>query len=1071
MRNVIQYTFLVLILTFCYSAALFARSPKAQQLRVSGTVTSLMTGEALTGVNVLVKGKGVGTITDREGKYSVEVPSDNAILVFSFIGYTTEEVELNGNMEVDMQLAENIEALSEIVVTALGMERETKALGYSVTEVQGNEITQAREMNMINSLKGRVAGLNISQSATGAGGSSRIIIRGASSLREANQPLFVVDGVPIDNTSLRQASRWGGFDTGSGIADINPDDIESISVLKGPNAAALYGTRAANGVILITTKKGSNKKGLGITVNSNTSFDMPSIDMDYQDIYGRGNAGKFYEFTPTGMPMEPTTSYDSWGPKMEGQNMLAWNGETKPYQKYDNYLDFWKTGRTLANNISVDAGNDRSNVRFSVSNTQNDGIMPNNSLDKTSLLLRVNSKITDKLSIDAKVNYIEQNAYNRPNLADHPDNPMYAFIFMPRSIDLTDLETYRDANGMPVVWDLTPKTRHQNPYWSVNLNINEDKKERLIGFVSMRYDILDWLHFTVRGGTDQYTFRREERTATNTIFERSSESGDKYALTEYIVTERNYDFLFDGNKNISSELALSFTFGGNSLTRQSEVIGYSSNGLNVPDFYNINNGLAVNPVYGFSQKALNSLFGSAQLAYKNYAFLDFTARNDWSSTLPKENWSFFYPSVSASWVITDMVKMNKKLLSFAKVRVSWAKVGNDADPYHLYPGYAISLGHLGQAYGFISPTTKPLTNLKPEITTAIEAGADVRMFDNRIAMDMTVYQKQTINQVLSIPVSKASGWDNKMINAGMIQNKGLELILSVSPISTSNFKWDIGFNFSKNISEVVELADELPSWILGDDKGIKIVASEGRPFGDLIGRAYQRNEEGKIIVGADGLPLKTSRDTLLGNYNPDWMGGIMNTLTYKNISLNFLIDIKMGGEMYSVSRIYAYENGMASQTTEGRDEWYQSEKERNDAGVAPKDWFPTGGYIAEGVVNTGTTDNPVWATNSRPVDPEVYWAHIAAGGNDAIAEQFIYDASFVKFREVSLSYSLPRSLVERTPLSSVSFSVVGRNLFYLMKKTEGFDPEANYSNLNAQGIENCSFPAFRTLGFNINFKF
>lgn len=1049
----------------------FAHTPAINQLKVSGQVTSLITGEPLTGVTVLIKGSGQGTITDYEGKYSIEMPSKDAVLVFSFIGYIKEEVPVDGQSTIDMQLAESIESLSEIVVAALGIERETKALGYSVSELQGSEITEARELNMINSLKGRVAGLNISQSATGAGGSSRIIIRGASSLREANQPLFVVDGVPIDNTSLRQASRWGGFDTGSGIADINPDDIESISVLKGPNAAALYGTRAANGVIVITTKKGTNSKGIGVSVNSNTSFDIPVIDLDLQDTYGRGNSGRFYEFTEAGMPIEPTTTYDSWGPEMQGLDMLAWNGEVKPYQKYNNYQDFWKTGQTLVNTVAVDAGSEKSNLRFSVANTQNKGIMPNNTLDKTSLLLRVNSNITNKFSIDAKVNYIVQNAFNRPNLADHPDNPMYAFIFMPRSIDLTDLEDYRDANGKPVVWDLTPKTRRQNPYWSVNLNTNEDKKDRLIGFVALKYDILDWLHLTLRGGTDQYTFRREERTATNTIFERSSESGDKYSLTEYMVQERNYDFILNGAKEITSSIDLSFTLGGNALYRNSEVIGYSTNGLNVPDFYNINNGLAVNPVYGFGERAMNSLYGSAQLAYNNYLYVDITGRNDWSSTLPKENWSFFYPSISTSLVVSDLLTVDEDILNFAKIRASWAKVGNDADPYRLYAGYAITPGHLGQAYGLISPTTQPLSDLKPEITTAIETGFDIRMFNERLSLDFTAYQKQTVNQVLSVPVTRASGWDYKMINAGMIQNKGIEALLNISPVVVNYFRWDITLNYSKNISEVVELADDLHTWILGEDKGIKIVASEGRPYGDLVGRAYQRTPDGDIVVGEDGLPLKTDEDVVLGNYNPNWMGGMMNTVSYKNLSLNFLIDVKMGGDMYSISRAYAYENGMASETVEGREAWYKSEAERKAIGAAPKDWFPTGGYMVEGKVNAGTEQAPQWIDNTRYVDPELYWAHVAGGASNSIAEEFIYDASFVKLRELSLSYSLPNSLLDRTPLTAVSVSLVGRNLLYLMKNTEGFDPESNYNNLNAQGIENCAFPATKTYGFNINLKF
>jgi TonB-linked SusC/RagA family outer membrane protein len=1071
-NNFIRNSFLIFIFSFFYfcSSSLYAGKTGIgnEKITITGTVTS-KDGESLPGVNIVVQGTNTGAITDFDGKFTINVPDNNSILVFSFIGFKTVSIPVNGQKVVNVVMDEDFARIDEVVVTALGIKKEKKALGYAVTELQGDKLTEVRDASVINTLSGKVAGLNIMQTSTGVGGSSRIVIRGNSSLREANEPLIVVDGIPIDNRNLNSADRWGGLDTGSGISDINPDDIESVSVLKGPNAAALYGNRAANGVILITTKKGLKRKGIGISFNSNSVWETASILPDYQNEYGRGFQGQLLQ-QPNGTLYIPDNSTQSWGPQMEGQQVLDWNGETRPYSPQPNNIkDFWRTGSTLTNSLNITGGNDKSTGRISITDMKNKGIMPNSSLDKISIMIRATTQLTDNLSIDAKANYVKQDAFNRPYLSDSPDNVMYGFVYMPRSIVLDDLRLFRDANLKPILWDKTPGTRRQNPFWSVNLNTNEDIKDRYIGFVSATYKVTPWMSVMIRSGLDQYTSRNEQRTATNTSFERTPD-GAKLMLTTTKVTEMNSDFLLTANKNVTSDFNLNGTIGGNLRTQELESIGYVGLGLNVANHFYIGNAISTIPSYNYSKKQVQSVYGSGQAAFKNYFYLDVTARWDWSTTLPLNQIPFFYPSASLSFILTDALNIKSKALTFAKVRASWAQVGNDSDPYRLTSEYFIGPGHAGQAYG-MATTTAPLVNMKPEQTNSMEMGADIRLFDNRIGTDFSIYSSTTKNQILPIPISASSGFYNKMINAGNIKNSGFELMLRGVPLKTNNFNWEITFNFSKNTSEIKELAEGLDTYTLGGDRGITVVSRVGEAYGNMLGSKYLRNENGDVIIDAEGLPVRDDKLSVLGNYMPDWMGGIGNAFSYKNISLNFLIDIKQGGKIYSLSEIYAHENGNHKETLDGRADWYESERQRNEAGAAPSKWFPTGGLIAKGVVNTGTKENPVWEENLRPVDPQQYWARVCGGGGNSIAEEFIYDAGYIKLREISLAYSLPKKYLDKTPLTAINVSLVGRNLLYLKRGTDNIDPEANYNNKNAQGIENCSFPSTRSYGVNLTINF
>lgn len=1042
---------------------------------VSGSVKDAE-GMPLPGVNIVEDGTTNGTITDFDGRYTLEVADENAVLVFSFMGYQTKTVKVNGRSPIDITLQESTEEIEEVVVTALGIEREKKALGYAVSEVSGDELAKVRENNIVNSLSGKAAGVLISKSATGPGGSSRVIIRGCNSLKGNNQPLFVVDGIPIDNRSNGGGGEYGGTDYGNGIADINPDDIETISVLKGANAAALYGSRAANGVILVTTKKGAEKKGIGISFNSNIQFETPLILPDFQNEYGQGLSG--FDFVPssvTGVDSIPAGMEASWGPKMDGRQIRTFAGETRTFSPQPNNIqNFFQTGVTASNSIALSGGSENGTIRLSYSNMYNEGIVPNSEIMKHSINFRGIANITEKLQVDAKINYINQKAENRPQLAASPDNPVRALILMPRSIYLDDLKDYRNEYGEPILWNGKISGLFQNPYWTVNLNTNQDKKDRIIGFISLKYDVTDWLNLTLRSGTDLSFDRRESRFATNTCY-KVTEDGAEYHLSNVKVRQFNSDFLLNASKDFD-KLSGSISVGGNFFKTQNEIIGFAGYGLNEPNFFYIENAVEQKPSYGFSEKQIQSLYAFGQIGYNNYLYLDITARNDWSSTLPLENCSYFYPSASVSFIATEAFDLDMIKADFLKLRASWAQVGNDTDPYRLENAYIMNLGYNGQPFAYINPTLA-IYDLKPEITTSYEFGIDGRFVNNRFGIDLTYYNSATKNQILKAQVTATTGHLYKMINAGRIENKGVELMFRATPVKLSfGFQWDISFNYSKNTSEVAELYEGVELLTLHDQNyqsaPIEIVAQVGRPYGDILGYKYLRDESGNRVINENGLPMMMTDDNgkplleLVGNYQPDWLGGISNTFSYKNISLRFLIDIRQGGDIFSFTQVEAARFGNTKETLEGREEWIAEETARKEAEVSPIKWYygnHGGGYVSEGVTEDGSV-------NEKYINPQNYWAYIAAGKN-AITEEFIYDGSYIKLRELSISYSLPRSVLDKTPFRRLEIAAVGRNLHFFSKNTEGFDPESNFNSGNAQGFEYFGYPSTRSFGFNLKIDF
>ena len=1043
----------ILLIFFSFFCIITA---KAQNLNLKGRLIDASTSEGIPGAAIKVVDGKVFAITGENGSYTISVPSSTTQLEIKMLGYLTKIISVADIKNQEIQISPDTKNLNEVVVTALGIERNKRSLGYATQTIKGEDLSTAKEVNVLNSLQGRVAGAQISQSATGAGGSSRVILRGVNSLTGTdNNALIVVDGVPLDNSNVRAPGRFGGIDYGSGISAINPDDIESINILKGPNAAALFGERASAGAIMITTKKGSSQ-GFGVTLNSNTTFENPLVYPDFQNEFGQG-VGGVHPIDVGGQAFIPRNIETSWGPRMNGQLVRDWTGVVKPFNAQpDNISGFYETGKTYNNVLALQSGNEKTQTRFSIGQLNNSGIMPNSTLSRTSLSLRTNANITSKFSVDGKFNYVYQKSFNRPNLTDNPDNPVSSFNYMPRSINLDDLRTYEDANGNPVTWAQTGvdaatgflTSRRQNPFWSVYKNTNEDAVNRMVGLLALKYQINSWLSFQVRSGLDYSLQRIEERTATRTLFE-SSRDRAKYVITSHSVLESNSDFLFAAKKDINKDITFSGTLGGNIRYFKTEEIGAQTSGLNVANLFTIANGVAAVPLYGFRELQTNSLYGGAQFGYKNYLYLDITGRNDWSSTLSKQNRSFFYPSANLSFVVTDALKIDSKILSYAKLRASVAEVGGAASPYQTAFNYALGLPHNNQGTAFIS-SQLPFTDLKPQITRAIEFGGEVKFLENRLGLDLTYYKKNTKNQIFTPPISATSGFSSSLINAGNVQNSGVEILLNATPILTpSNFKWDISFNWAANRSKIVATTGGIDNFFIGNDRDITIAASPDRPFGDFRGRKFKRNSSGQILVGADGLPFRNDFDEVIGNYLPDWTGGMINTFSFKNFRLSFLIDTRQGGEIFSLTNVLASSNGNAKATLEGRDAWYAG----------------TGGYLVNGVVDNGSGS---FTQNTKFVNPQDYWTKVAAPGS-AIAEAFVYDASFIKFRELTLGYTIPKKWIAKSFIKAASFSLVGRNLFLIQSSTPGFDPDvASYGIGNVQSIENSAFPSTRSYGFNLN---
>jgi TonB-linked SusC/RagA family outer membrane protein len=1064
--NLIKYSALSAVFLLLVST-----SVSAQTLPVSGTVISKNTGEPLAGVTVFAKSSKTTVITDAKGNFALNVPQ-KSVLLFTFIDYKPKEIsvsEINKNASLQVYLEQEDNILNEVVVTALGISKEKKSLGYAVQELKAKDISEAKETNLVNALAGKVAGVNITNSQ-GDMGSSRIIIRGETSIAGNNQPLFVIDGVPVDNSQF--LGSGGSRDFANAISDINSEDIESISVLKGPNAAALYGSRAAAGVILIKTKTGKNKKGLGISVNSNTSFSNLLILPDYQNVFGQGSNGRFSYVDGKGGGVNDGVD-ESWGPKLDGSLIPQFysKGEAVPFVAHPNNIrDFFNTGYTYNNGVAFTGSDEKYDFRFSYNNLKQTGVIPNSEQGRNSFLLNTSYKITPQLTFHATGNYVQDKAANLPGSGGkRATSTMLQFSWFGRQVDIKQLKNYRDADGNSFNWN---NSYYSNPYFLAYENTVGQRRDRLIGNVELNYRISENLSANVRTGNDYYTDRRKLKVAYGT-------SGTPYGSYEedaYTVNENNTEARLDFNKKINSDFSLDIFAGGNIRTNTFEQNDQKAPKLAVSGVYTLNN--SRDPLISsnyFSKLKTYSLFSSAQVGFKNYAFVNLTARNDWASTLPTENQSYFYPSINGSLILTQAFDIKSDVLSYAKLRGGWSKVGKAAEPYQLINTYNFTAPFGSNPQQSVSDIDLN-ANLKPESTTSTELGAEFAFLNNRARLDVSVYNTNSVDQILSVDVSASTGYNQKLINGGKINNKGLEVQFGVTPVRTKVFSWDIDLNYSTNRSKVLELDKEgrLQSYVLGADRTVQVLAAVGQPYGTLFGNAYLRNNSGQIIVNENGLPVINPTKQYLGKFTPDWLGGITNSFSYNNIHLSFLVDARIGGSIYSNTNRTGTYTGVLATTLAGRDAAhgglsYYYPGNKNSEKAIPLQNGAAGGPNGETVFDDGNIFPGVTAdgkANATILPAQQYYK-----GFTNVDEQFVYDASYVKLREVKLGYSLPSKWIKNVGLQSATVSLVGRNLWIIHKNVPNIDPETAFNNGNAQGLEDLTLPTVRNIGFNINLKF
>jgi TonB-linked SusC/RagA family outer membrane protein len=936
--------------------------------------------------------------------------------------------------------------LQEVVVTSLGITKEKRKLGYAVQELKEEEINTVKGGNVLSSLQGKVAGLNMTQVSGGLAGSNRIVLRGESSLNiNKNIAMVVVDGVPINNNLGTGNSSDLSIDYGSGGAEINPDDIESISIMKGPNAAALYGSRAANGVVIIKTKKATQDNRLGISVNSTVNFETVLKTPDFQNEYGGGTGVGLNYYSYGDGPDGPNTSNSghNWGAPFRGQSFVQFGSPIGndgkrvpiPWQAYpDNVKDFYETGTTLMNGVSVQKSGDIGNFRVSYNNYAQKGIMPNTELNRHQFNTNSTIHISSKLTFNANINYINSFSDNLPVIGYGGASPTYNFIWTERNSTMDWFKNYWLPGQEGIKQDYY-FTWGDNPYMTMYEQLNSMKRSRIFGNASLNYSILPNLTLMLRTGIDYSGETRASQRPKSSVVAING----LYRRQDLNYMERNSDFLLSYTVPSSKDISVALSVGGNNMQINTSSNTVTANGLVIPNVYNLGNASGRPLVDELNTvKGVNSLYGVADIDYKNMLFLQVTARNDWSSTLPKGNNSYFYPSVSLSALMTEMFPIKSAVLSYWKMRMSYAQVGNDTDPYQTsaYYEYNTLPGTVGL------PATIPNTNLKPEITSSVEIGTEVKLFNNRVSVDATWYAATSKNQILRSPLSGATAFGSKVMNAGKIENKGWEAMLSVTPIK-SRFVWDISLTASANRSKVVELADGVESYVMASAQGAAVEARVGGRMGDIYGVGLLRNADGRVIY-KDGVPVFTSNTIRLGNYNPDWIGGIRNNFRYKNISLSVLFDGKFGGKIYSFTHVTGTEAGSLANTVPGRED----------------------GIVGDGVVlnNDGT-----YSENTQRVSAYTYYRGYYKRPN---VESSTFDATFVKLRELALGYSVPSKFLKNKWIQSAHFSVTGRNLF-LFTGVPNIDPETSFvsGGTVVPGIENAQIPSTRSIGFDLKITF
>ena len=1029
-----------------------AQAVSNQTETVTGKVTD--GSEPIIGASVMVKGtKGAGAVTDLDGNFELNVRPGTLIEV-SYVGYKSQVLKARKGMTI--VLKEDEKSLDEVVVTALGIKRDRKALGYGVGEVKGDELKKAKETNVINSLAGKVAGLVVSQTAGGASGSTRVVLRGNTEMTGNNQPLYVVDGVPLDNTNFGSAGTNGGFDLGDGISSINPDDIESMSVLKGPAASALYGSRASHGVILITTKKAAKDK-MSVEYNGSLTFDTQLAKWNNtQKVYGMGSNGK-YSIDAV------SNTNKSWGPKADGSNMLKYfDGVERPYLIIpDNVSDFFRTGLTASNTAVVGMNNGKTGVRFTFTDMRNKDIVPKTHMSRDIFNLRANTTM-GKIDFDFSANYTREYVKNRPALGDSKSNVGKNLMTLATTYNQAWLRTYQDEDGNYSNWNgMDPY--NVNPYWDLYKNFNNSSKDllRMTGKAVWNVTKHFRLQATLGGDLNWFTFN-DFKAPTTPGFE-----AGRLQISNFRNRMYNFELLALYN-NTWGKFDFNATAGGNIYRVNNQTTVTTAQDMQIRDVVTLMsfNETSIEP--SSYRKRINSLFGSASIGWNHLLYLDATLRGDQSSTLPTSNNVYVYPSFSGSFVFSELLKANR-ILPYGKLRMSWAQVGSDTDPYQLglvytkskytYPGYTI---------GYINNNVIPNKDLKPTKTNSFEIGLETKFLNNRLGLDVTYYTQKSKNQIMSMATSWTSGYNYRLINAGEIDNRGVEITLNTRPVQTKDFAWDLNFNFSKNSNKVVRLVDgmdmfelEKASWL-----DVQVAAKVGENFGSIVGPDFKRNDAGQVLIDpSTGLPEYDKSNHVLGNASWDWTGGMTTTLSYKNLSLNAIFDVKVGADLYSMSERAAYESGKAKATLQGRDEWYRSEEQREAAGVAKgmSNWTPTGGFIAPGVIDNG---DGTYRPNDIKINPEDYWMSVCRNA----PSMFIYDNSYIKCRELTLTYQVPTAWLHNW-VKALSVSFVARNPFIVWKNIPDIDPDSNYNNTTGMGLEYGSLPSRKSYGFNVNIKF
>ncbi|WP_321826115.1 SusC/RagA family TonB-linked outer membrane protein [Maribacter dokdonensis] len=1049
------------------------------QETITGTVKDT-DGNTIPYVNIVLSGTLNGTTTNENGIYTIDVPDLSGALEFSVLGYETKIITINNRRTIDIALGDSSEVLDEVVLTALGLKRETKELGYVVQSLDAKGVTEVKSVNFLDNLSGKLAGVTINQGATGVGSSSKITIRGEASFSN-NNPLFIVDGVPINNNSVfnftnEAAAGFQEIDFGNGAMEVNPDDIAEVSVLKGPSAAALYGTRASNGVIIIETKSGKNSKGLGISYNTSFFVDSAFQLPDFQNEYGQGNSGEFAFVDGLGGGTNDLITY-SWGPRLDVGNLIPQydspvtlpdgtvvrGGDTALYSGIpitptefkshpDNLKNFYETGTTLINNIAISNGFDTGSYRLSFTDLRSESIIPGVDLDRQTVSARLNFEPIDQLRINSSISYINSNSDNRPSNGYGSENANYSLVaWGPRSLNIENLKNYWQPGLEGIQQYSYNYTFFDNPYFILNENRNSFNRDRVFGNISASYDITDHLTATVRTGMDYSSELRQLRRAYSS--NRFANGG--YAEHDVFYREVNTDFLINYT-NQFNDFNIDVSLGGNRLDQKAFTSQSQTTSLAQPGIFRLSNAASPIEVFEFeSNKRINSFYGLAKIGYKDFLFLDVTGRNDWSSALATpfsvDNTSFFYPSVSSSFIVSKVVNL-PEVISFAKLRASWAQVGNDTDPYQTTGAFVAQTPFNGQPT-FSNSNTIANADLVPELTSSFEVGADLRFFNDQLRFDVSYYNALTKDQIISLPIGISSGYTQQVVNGGEVRSKGLEVIVGISPIISQNFKWNSTLNFSTNRSTVESLPQDEGRLTLAysriydsQNQTVFLQAEEGGRVGDLYGTGYLKNENGDFILTDEGRYIPDNELQKLGNYNPDFMLGFNNQFNYKNWNMGFLLDWRQGGIIVSRTRALGNVGGQLAETA----------------------FRPETGIVPEGVVNTGTDDNPVYEANTVAVSAESYYRQFYDRNHE---ENNTYDASFLKLRQLSIGYTFDNlSLFNQD--ATLSLSLIGKNLFAITENPH-FDPEqlAVQGQGFISGVEDMSYATTRSIGFKAGFNF